>query len=680
MIRVYKYGLLSPTHNDSVILQQLYLAHRYRNDQISIEEWRRSFVYAVEHKDAKLLVLEENFRQADEARKKASGAVKKSRAKTRTRAVSEDLSEALSLATEQKKAAGKSLAEYREKLRNNPQVIQNLSIVNGKPKSSGSRGVRNNKQPNNGEAAKLRRELSKESGVYWGTKHLVCKASQQSFKKTKMYDGADLRGLKHIRWDGTGNLGVQIQGGMSVEKLFEGNNYIRVNPVDPDAWREFSDDGEHKISRGIRRKKSRTVLHLRVDSEKGRPVWASWPMIMHRPIPDKAIIKEIAVSFQKIGPREEWSCMFTVDIPDVEPSVSIGGAVAIAFGWRDTVSGVQVATWMSSRGHTGRVLLKEGGPAVLDDDGGKCGIISKMRKAHDLKSIRDRKFDKMRDTLVDWLHGKEIPPWMREAAMNSHARYMAREKAGISRDDPLPIEMLPNSAQAILNLSRWKSEARLAAFTKQWAGKRFDGDSAIFGCRPVMGLDGKPIDGTGKGLEGWRYNDFHLWQYEAGQRKSSIRRRNDYYRKIAAQFADKYGTILLDNTKLEELAKKPSDDHVKGAAKPPQTNRQLTAPSILRSAIKNATLGRRRNLEEMDPEGTATTCPECGHKDAAQKGVDKNVFACIKCPFQADIGKTRVLNMLLRGGYGKEVKQIISRMKKVLLQGVEASSGRSMHP
>src|SRR5262249_40129608 len=127
------------------------------------------------------------------------------------------------------------------------------------------------------------------------------------------------------------------QGGASVAEVSSGaHTRLRLGAPDERAWHDRSGGVPRAKGEG-RRTSMRTTLRMRIASgETGRePVWATWPMMMHRPIPKSAVIKSAVVALEKAGPRESWYVYITVDETLVPKRRACGaGRVAVAFGWR----------------------------------------------------------------------------------------------------------------------------------------------------------------------------------------------------------------------------------------------------------------------------------------------------------------------------------------------------------
>lgn len=533
---VFRYGLLAPTENDDLVREQLRLAGKYRNTLIEIERGRRAALREVLSAHGDVATMERAVGEAERAEVAAASALSKERSATRSRSETAEQKAALKDARAATKVAKRALFDYRRVVREDPAIIAAQDTINER-------------------AHELSLSARAHCGVYWGT-YLLIEAEHQSACKVPLYDGAEPNDPRFSRFTGEGSIGVQIHGGMDAADVLGANMWLRVDPVDECAW--------HAESRGERRRASRTMLRVRVGSNGRAPIWAAWPMVMHRSLPVGGVVKCAAVHVRRIGPREEWWATITVNTDStVRPTSHADGAVAVDLGWRQFGDEIRVAAWRGDDGEAGELRLH------ADD-------VRAMRKADELRSTRDDNFNAARDTLVTWLKDREVPEWL---------------------------------TLATTTLPQWRSAGRLAALVKRWALTRFDGDEEMFGRRPTKNEIAAGENGVG--LEGWRYHDYHLWTWETSQRTGSIRRRTDIYRVFAARLADRYATLVVEDFDLRDIAKRPGV----GAERENETarsNRQLAAVSDLRTSLKNAFSSRGGTTEKIPAEGTTITCHVCG--------------------------------------------------------------------
>lgn len=581
--KVYKFGLLSPTENGKIVYEQMFLNHRYRNTLNEIECGRRNAVRLITREnDENIRNLENEFSQAEEVERKIAKEIKTQHSEMRSRTSTQTDKEELKIARSNKKEIRKLLIEARKLAKSNLDIVSKLEQI---------------KERNN-ELTRSAREYCK---VYWGT-YLLSEDAMDASRKMPLYDGMKDNNPKFLSWRYEGSVGVQLQGGLEVPKIFGANTQIHIDPVDENAF--------YGEKRKDRRKLSRTILRLRVGSdEKLKPIWASWPMIMHRSLPKGGVIKKATVQLKKIGPTEEWSVSITVDMSNcLSPSVGAIGAVAFDLGWRDmkdqtgNSTGFRIGKW---RGEDNKIE-----EVKLD-----IAIVDGIKKANDIKSVRDDNFNIMKTSLVEWLKKNVaiLPPWI-------------------------------NNWRKITSLSKWRSIAQLVALTKHWKSNRFDGDEDIFGVSGKWIKDDKKVV-AGTGLAGWAYHDYHLWLWESDQRTKSLRRRKEYFRIEAAKLAKQYKTLVIEDFDLRDVSQTPEpdakDDNQKGRA-----NRVLSSPSEFRLALINAFVGLGGEVVKIDPAGTSYTCHLCSSPERLDHMT--HLHTCSRCGETWDREDNATANLLNR--------------------------------
>jgi transposase len=350
-----------------------------------------------------------------------------------------------------------------------------------------------------------------KSGLYWGT-YLH---TEQSFEKAK-HSHTD-PGFKHF--NGDGHLAVQIQKGMSSGDVFGEGGYVRIDAVPDEAW--------SSPIRGERRRLSKTRLWFRVGSEGRKPVWAVFPMTMHRPLPPESRIKWVHLIRERIGTQYRYSVNFAVEYPS-EPVIETGeGTVAIDIGWRLMEDGLRVAYWYDSQGKEGELKLP-------------LRILTALQKCDDIRSIRDDNFNKTKAELCGLLPWMELPEWFQKDTATLHL---------------------------------WRSTGRLAALALKWRDNRFDGDAEAY---ETMGA--------------WRKRDKHLLDYEANLRDKTLTHRREIYRVFASELREKYDTVILEAFDLRDIAEQPEPEEGPKEHTGSRTRRPIAALSQLRQSIKDSGL------------------------------------------------------------------------------------------
>jgi len=557
-VRVYRFGLLPPNENAELVRKQMRLAHAYRNTLTEIERGRRAALRAAMSEYTDISELESSVAAAAEAEENAARAARAAKSRDRSATAPSDLRDALKAAREARKAITRTLRERRRALRADPTVIAATDAINER-------------------AAELQRSAREYCDVYWGSYLLVEDAAQAS-RKMPLYDGAEANDPRFSRYRGEGHVSVQLQGGLPIKDAFSDDTRLRIRTGLPATRKK---NGTPLTGR---RSKHRSMLLLRIGSEERDPIWASWPMIMHRPIPDGSIIKRTTVSVRLRGPREEWSCEITVELPVPIKRTCGHGAVAIDLGWRLMGTEIRIGMWRGDDDAAGELRLS-------------ADLIGALRKADELRSIRDQRFNLVREVLVRWLATQDVPEWLQFATRT---------------------------------LSDWRSPARLAALAKRWRANRWDGDTD--GYEP---------------LEAWRYRDHHLWAWEESQRTKSLRHRREVYRIFAADLARKYGIIVLENFDLRPIARRASADTNKKENEMARSHRQLAAVSELRMALINAFRARGGEEAIVPSENTTRTCSVCGLIETFDAAALVN-HACSGCSTVWDQDENATVNLLIR--------------------------------
>ena len=535
-MRVYKYGLQPPTKNADLVRQELRNAWEYRNKLVELLRQKRTELRAAEAAYGDIPKLVQDVTELTEAVAAAEKKGREWKAQARSNKLPSDIKELVKALRARRGEAKQRLAERRKAMLADPTVRAEYDRISE-------------------DALALGREARHARKCEWGTGGLIEQANQAASKKP-MWNGTKPQDPHFVTWKGKGRIGVQFVKGASISKVFSSNTQLRIAPVNESAW--------ESVTRSERRRESRTVLSMRVGSDDQRnPVWAQWPMIMHRPLPAGAIIKSAAVHVRKIGPRERWHVTITVDdSATLRPQYSTHGVIAVDVGWRQIGDELRVCAW-----HDG----DESGELRLSSE-----LVSALHRPEQLRSDRDKNLTTALKALKTALAHVSMPDWMR-------ALTVARTAA------------LPTQPQALAYLTSWRSQARLSSLAIKWRENRFVGDAEMFDA-----------------LEAWRRQDKHLWSWEASQWTKAILRRRELYRVFAAELAKRYTTLILEDFLLPPIVEEP--DIVSGKTKIAKaaSNRVLVATYVLRGVLTNAFNSHGGQSIKVPAQYTTMTCHECG--------------------------------------------------------------------
>lgn len=503
LVKVYRYGLLPPTAGAERISEQIWLAHRYQNALIEIERRRRERLATVVAEDRGVTEAQTALDALDAERQ----AILESCPRTPKgrRAVSPEIRAQLAALTMRQREARATLRAAKAASRTDPDRGARLATIVDDERGSV-------------------RAARKLSDLYWGTYLLIEQAMDLARRSPEP--------PRFRRWTGEGAVAVQIQHGMTTAELLAG------------ADRRLQIDQRLQPVPG-RGGKARPRVRLRLGTDAdGDPIWGEWPVILHRPIPEEARIMWAKVVRRRVCGKDEWSLHLTVRL-DAPPVRTGDRVVAVDLGWRRLDDGT----------------LRAGGWTDGTTSADVCvppSVVARLRKADDIRSIRDRHLNEIRTALVQW-----------------------RETA----------ETLPAThAEALRWLPAWKSPARFAALARWWREQRMAGDETIV-----------------EALEAWRTRDRHLWLYETGCRRGALAHRRDTYRQLAAQLAATTDVLVIERLDLRVMAQIPGPDSERESHPRARAQRQAVAPSELRAACVQAVQARGGRVVTVAPTGPAAS-------------------------------------------------------------------------
>lgn len=521
--RIYAYALpKGPLPEDAeAVAAELHRARLLRNDLIAIERERRQRyrdkrrglfpnLVAIEECEAALVADVDDL----------AAQIKKAKAATRSRTVDEISRAGL----KRKRAELKGLRVRKKALRDACQSDALEAFAE-----------------ENNEWSKARiRETYASWGGFWPTFNFV----KQSLPSGK----AD---PEHRRWDvavsmrdggsmgGDGVIAVQIQ---SSKRLFDTgvmactDSRVRVEVISPD------------------RKKPRAMLWLRVGSTEDRlPVWARFPMLIHRPLPDGAEVKQVWVQRYKSGPsRFRWQVCFVIESPTFVKPVRIDPrpSCAVKIGWKLLADGaLRVAHVVGTDGYSEAITLS---PRNRE----------RFAYVNEKRGQRDDNFEALK---------KKIGPLLDNAPEDVAAMFE--------------------------HYQQWRSTKRMLAVAYAMRGQGVPAND------PLMAA-----------LHRWMRNERHNWDTEEGVRSRAINSRNESYRLAARRLAERYGEIRVSNVDLSGTAKKPGPEDKHALEQAQREQRHQAAPSEFVAAMKLAASNVGTEVVKVDAAGARSTCHVCGEK------------------------------------------------------------------
>lgn len=565
----YTYGLLKPSEGRELVVAQLAAAARYRNKLVEVELRRREQTDATVRQHVPgLLETESELAEVAAAIDDALSAQRDRNRKAR--GLTDDSNCRAALAD--LKARRKALAAARKRLRSDGFASATcqaaLAAVNSK-------------------AAAEVRAARAACGLYWGT-YLLVEQAADAFRKGSppVYRG----------YRGEGSVAVQLQGGLSWEDATSGRDTrLRIQHT-PQQCERYSRSGTPLPVPGKRRRDQQYTLWLRVGSDGRAPIWATWPLILHRSIPDQARIMWAIVQRRIVGGKERWKLTLSLrgetDAAFSRNDLGDSGVVGIDIGYRYLGDREQrVAYWHGGDNESGELRLPS-------------DKVAQWEKVDDLQAIRDGLHNAAKSSLREWMAANEHPEWLDEATEHIHA---------------------------------WRRLSRLDRLVVEWRKQRFDGDEEIMAT-----------------LESWRSRERHLWQYQEQMRDQLLAWRKDLYRTFAASLRRKYQTIAIEDMDLRSAIHdvlRPVED--RETFTPQRRAARFAALSTLVGAIKDS----GAEVLAVDREGTTSTCNACGAQNEVGENL---LYTCCACGREWDRDDNAARNICARGAAAIKTRQSLA--------------------
>jgi hypothetical protein len=357
-VKVYKYGIYKGPDDSCAeqVAEQFVLSRKYHNKLLELELAKRAEYLALRKQHVPGFHDAQTTYDAQHiACEAAATAISNYKAATKTRAIPSNLLEALKQCRISRQAAKLQLNALRQQAKENTVLIAQSAELDARYC----------------EAQKAARATC---SVYWGTYLLVEDAIERAKKAAPE--------LRFRRWDGSGRIGVQIQGGVSVAALYQQQHtQLRISP---------------------HTKKTPTTLQLRIGSNADRsPIWATFTHnVRGRPLPLDGTVKAAWVqrrpcparaTAKKFQHRFVWELCVTVEAASFEVMQRLPQhACGINFGWRLKPDGsLRIGYAVGTDGRCNELQFPK-------------SIIYHIDKAHSLESIRAKMFSEAKLQLQQW--------------------------------------------------------------------------------------------------------------------------------------------------------------------------------------------------------------------------------------------------------------------------------------
>jgi len=370
---VYEYGC-KPPDIEARVIDQMRLAHRYRNTLCEIELWRRGEAAKIIHID-ELEALRQAAESLDASVKQIyDDRAKRNAGKRRKTAF-----------TAEEKA---SLETLRPQLRD----VRREYVARKKTAFAdmGNRAALAAIDAEANEKVKAARAAIRAVGLYWGSYALIEQAAQ------KFRQGAPPR-FRGFR--GEGQIAVQVQTTLETRLTSE---KIAVTGGDTHFAIEMEDDERHaKV--GILVGGDNPCLPI---SRNNPHVYATVRAVIHRPLPPGCYVSWVRLCRRKIGTHFKWRLQFTLANPAGWSKPLADGTIGLDDRFEPLADGsMRIARWEGSDGDGGELRL----PAEL---------LAALRHKAPIQAIHDRHTEAAKSELIGWVKSQAEefawPDWWTE--------------------------------------------------------------------------------------------------------------------------------------------------------------------------------------------------------------------------------------------------------------------------
>lgn len=416
------------------------------------------------------------------------------------------------------------------------------------------------------------KQATNEAAIWWAHSELV----------TNSFDVARVKALKSNaelrfhRFEGEGRIGVRIQDGILLGNQ-KGTSMLQVREATPEELGHLQ---------AQRARKRLVAVDIRVGKrgEDGHIPKATFLVTIHEGMEllPNTPLKTVTVKREMHAGQPKWFMVFMFVESDAEPEDKPlpPKAVGVDFGWRVVKdrewgerTGLRVATIANKDGTKQHITLP---PELL----------ARFERSTRLRSELD-------------VAANEF--WVRTASL-----FTDDILATLSEDEWLRV--LVGKAKR----AHRPYPSLMEAITRAHAAN------------PVLGPEADDQ------MQAWARRARRLNVAAFGARRKAADHRKHLYRNVAARLVRECGLIAIKDTDFHKLAKLVDDDGKETELnKHARANRFMASPSELRQAIKMAALREQRELVNVAPAQTTTTCSACGHVHGERP--KDLIFVCDSC-------------------------------------------------
>ncbi|MHC2108919.1 nuclease/transposase family protein [Methylobacterium sp. CM6246] len=419
------------------------------------------------------------------------------------------------------------------------------------------------------EAVKVARQ---NSGLWWGNYNPLVRAFENA-------RSAAVRGghtMRRRALSGNSRITNTLQGGADVEHLFDGSlSQVMIRPPSGRAW--------SAESRGERRRLQRTRLTATVFVQSGERRSVTWPMVMHRQIPNDCRVKEVIITRRRVAERWKWAASF-ICTRTAEPASPIpisAKAIAVDIGWRRVPEGLRVATVASADGLPRFIVLQ-------------------------------------RDLIDSFAFVDEL-----------RERVQTSARVGLELLLATDATLFEQPYQDLLIALQQRQAGRFAALRGFSRGPFFTAQSR---------------DAIGAEIAAWRREYTKLVTWLSNHQRKVVARRNHQYQNTAIKIIEGASSIVINDVKFGDVGRRsPRSEETSFFPRRVNYYRVLAAPSELVRCLK-LQAAKRGIPFSKEAAPSPVGCPECG-STVRKSRADAIPQTCEACgtSFDQDVATCRSL-------------------------------------
>lgn len=460
--------------------------------------------------------------------------------------------------------------------------------------------------------------------------------------------------LRRRRWSRV-RIGAHFTGGVAWEEVVSrgGAGCSPIPPPDPGLTARQASRRAHG------------AMTVQVATPAGGFRYVSVQYLMHRPLPDGAMVKDMWISVDGTGPEPRYEAMFSIDVPAESVAKPHGeGTVAMDLGWRNMGDRIRVAYCIDQFGKHSEI-------AIPIEMGRVTGFVPRIERAEGLRSVRDGLLNAVLSELWDRRDDPRLPDWF--AKRTEHVKQW-------------------RSPERVYALSRrlaahYDCRERLYSLWVAWREQRLQSGADLFAefNEADNWLDTHDVHALVWWLYLWQQKDKHLHRCEWGSRRHALNYRDEVFTQRSRELSQKYQTAIIEGdfdlrAFCVEHEEETSEDQRKRAARvkaAPGKFREILVRYFAsvkqeeqkQSKSKSKSSPAASSGGEVQPQKSKNTTKECHCCGGVSEFIDEErrrlILTCHHCGASWDQDVNACLVMLKREGFSLPPCTVGSRKSQV---------------